>query len=32
MDMFMYGCILEKEFSFYEGNTVIKAIPDGVDR
>lgn len=31
-DMFMYGCCIEYAFSFYEGNKVIMAVPDAVDR
>jgi cytosolic carboxypeptidase protein 2/3 len=31
-DMFMYGCAVEGAFSFYEGNKVIMAVPDAVDR
>ena len=28
----MYGCVVEGAFSFYEGNKVIMAVPDAVDR
>jgi len=28
----MYGCCIEYAFSFYEGNKVIMAVPDAVDR
>ena len=32
MDMFMYGCTLERDMAYYEGNLIAKAIPDGIDR
>ncbi len=32
MDMFMYGCQIERDFSHYEGSQIIKAVPDGIDR
>ena len=31
-DMFLYACPVEKDFSFYESNQIVRALPDGVDR
>jgi len=32
MDIFMYGCQVERDYAFHEGNTLIKSITSGVDR
>jgi len=32
MDIFMYGCIVERDYANHEGNMIIKSVPDGVDR
>lgn len=31
-DIFMYGCTMERDYAQHEGNMLIRAIPDGVDR
>ena len=31
-DIFMYGCVVERDYAYHEGNMLIRSIPDGVDR
>lgn len=32
LDIFMYGCVVERDYAYHEGNMLIRSIPDGVDR
>ncbi len=32
MDIFMYGCVVERDYAQHEGGVIIRSVADGVDR